>query len=102
MGTRFVSYLLIFYSDLLFFLFSFSNSTLLVRAQGPAFQVSGGAQETELAALEFESDVLQRDETLAGLRVGVVKIMQCGRTGIHAGQDGGETLLGNFVFELGN
>ena len=76
--------------------------THLVRAQGPVLQVSGGTEEAELAAFEFEGDVLQSDEAFAGLGVGVVEIVQRGRAGIHASLDGGEILLGNFVFKLGD
>ena len=49
-----------------------------MRAERPLLQISGGSQDAELAAFEFEGDVLQRDEPLAGLRPGVVKIVQSG------------------------
>src|ERR1700691_4209459 len=76
--------------------------TYLMSAQGPVLEVSGGAEEAELAAFEFEGDVLESDEALAGLRVGVVEIVQRGRAGIHASLDGGEILFGNFIFQLGD
>ncbi len=33
----------------------------LLFAEGPGFEISGSAQQRDLAAFEFEADILQRD-----------------------------------------
>ena len=57
----------------------------LFNPQGPVVQVSSDAQEFDLRAFEFEGDVLQGDESFAGLRAGVVEIMQVGRRSVPCG-----------------
>ena len=43
--------------------------------EGPCLQVSGGAHQGDLAALQFERNVLQGDEAFAGLGLGVIQIV---------------------------
>ena len=50
-------------------------------AHGPFFQVAGGAEESDLAALEFEDYVFEGDGAFAGLGAGVIEIVERGGTG---------------------
>src|ERR1700682_5515200 len=75
---------------------------LVVASEGPFFQVSSGAEECDLASLQLEGYVLQRDEMLAGLGGGIVEIVYHGGAYVHASPDRGDTLQSYFVFEFGH
>ena len=74
----------------------------VVASEGPVFQVSRGAEECDLASLQLEGYVLQRDEMLAGLGAGIVEIVERGGACVHASPDRGDTLQSYFVFEFGH
>jgi hypothetical protein len=60
---------------------------LLVRPQSPSFQLSRRPQHAQLAALQFERHILQGDEAFAGLRPGLIEIVQRSGSGIDTGMN---------------